>query len=81
MRIGLQITGQQITDIMRLGITAGIGAKLVEIARTADENGFYSLWVPDHLLSALSVYGAPIDAPILEGYSTISYLAALTKNI
>lgn len=66
---------------MQLGITAGIGAKLAEIARTADENGFYSLWVPDHLLSALSVYGAPIDAPILEGYSTISYLAALTKNI
>lgn len=43
--------------------------------------GFFSLWVPDHLLNAMSVFGQSIDAPMLEGYSTISYWAALTSRI
>lgn len=76
MRIGLQVT-----DLGRLVSPADFGKKLAEIARTADDMGFFSFWVPDHLLNAMSVFGQPIDAPILEGYSTISYLAALTQRI
>ena len=75
MRIGLQITESDWPN------TDNLGEKLAEIARTADNAGFYSLWLPDHLQNAMNVFGHPIDAPKLEGYSTISYLAALTKRI
>jgi F420-dependent oxidoreductase-like protein len=66
------------------GSPANIGEKLAEIARTADDMGFYSLWVMDHLFQLGSRYGVihgPVEAPMLEGYSTISYLAALTQRI
>jgi F420-dependent oxidoreductase-like protein len=66
------------------GSPANIGEKLAEIARTADDMGFYSLWVMDHLFQLGSRYGTfhgPVEAPMLEGYSTISYLAALTRRI
>lgn len=76
MRIGLQLT-----DYTWNGSPANIGDKLAEIAGTADDVGFSSLWLPDHLLNAMNVYGSPIDAPILEGYTTIAYLAALTRRI
>ena len=79
---------------MRVGLHIGkfdwpgspdnIGEKLAEIARTADDMGFYSLWVMDHLFQLGSEYGiihGPVEAPMLEGYSTISYLAALTQRI
>lgn len=75
MRIGLQITESDWPN------TDNLGEKLAEIARTADNAGFYSLWLPDHLQNAMNVFGHPIDAPKLEGYSTISYLAALTRRI
>jgi len=79
---------------MRVGLHIGkfdwpgspdnIGEKLAEIARTADDMGFYSLWVMDHLFQLGSEYGiihGPVEASMLEGYSTISYLAALTRRI
>ena len=82
------------SDIMRVGLHIGkfdwsgspdnIGEKLALIARTADDMGFYSLWVMDHLFQLGSEYGiihGPVEAPMLEGYSTISYLAALTRRI
>ncbi len=53
MKIGLQITG-----LDRLGSSACFGEKLAEIARTADDMGFYGLWIPDHLLNAMSVFGS-----------------------
>lgn len=34
----------------------------------------------DHFFQIGDFYG-PVDAPILEGYSTLSYLAAVTKQI
>jgi F420-dependent oxidoreductase-like protein len=76
MKIGLQFT-----DLNRFGSTKNIRNGLADIAKAADDAGFYSLWVPDHLLNAMSVFGLPIDAPILEGYSAISYCAALTQKI
>jgi F420-dependent oxidoreductase-like protein len=76
MRIGLQLTGYTWK-----GSPANIGEKLAEIAGTADDVGFKSLWLPDHLLNAMNVFGSPIDAPILEGYTTMAYLAALTRRI
>jgi F420-dependent oxidoreductase-like protein len=76
MRIGIQITG-----LSKLGTTAEYGNRLASIARTAEEAGFYSLWFPDHLLNAMMVMGFPLTDPVLEGYSTISFLAALTKRM
>jgi len=75
MKIGLQIGFSQ------MGSPTRFGEKLAKIAKTADDMGFYGLWAPDHLLNALSVFGQPVDAPILEGYSTISYAAALTQRV
>ena len=76
MKIGLQIT-----DFDWKNSPVNIGEKLTEIAKTVDESGFYSLWLADHLLNAMNVFGLPVEAPQLEGYSTISYLSALTRQI
>ena len=61
-----------------------ISKKLIEIIQTAENNNFFSFWVMDHLFQLGTQYGTihgPIYAPMLEGYSTIAYLAALTKKI
>lgn len=52
---------------------------LATIARTADDAGFYSLWVMDHFFQIRGV-GPPEDE-MLEGYSALSYFAALTENV
>ncbi|MFX0063104.1 MAG: LLM class F420-dependent oxidoreductase [Candidatus Hermodarchaeota archaeon] len=79
MRIGLHIG-----KFDWFGSPKNIGKKLTEIAKTADMMGFYSLWVMDHLFQLGTQYGSvhgPVEAPMLEGYSTMSYLAALTHQI
>jgi F420-dependent oxidoreductase-like protein len=58
--------------------TAGIGSKFAEIGRTADEAGFASLWVMDHFFQ-IEVVGE-VEEPMLEGYSALSYLAAITER-
>jgi F420-dependent oxidoreductase-like protein len=66
------------------GSPENIGAKLGQIAQAADEAGFYSLWVMDHLFQLGEKYGTihgPVDDPMLEGYATIAYLAGLTQCI
>lgn len=66
------------------GSPDNIGKKLAEIAKTAEDQGFYSLWVMDHLFQLGTQYGiihGPVKAPMLEGYSTIAYLAGLTQRI
>jgi F420-dependent oxidoreductase-like protein len=57
---------------------------LAEIARTADDAGFYSLWVMDHFFQIggrdpRSTLG-PAEDEMMEGYSTLSYIAGLTKK-
>lgn len=73
MKIGLQIT-----SFNWPGSPANVGPKLAEIARTADEAGFASLWVMDHFFQ-IQYLGPPED-PMLEAYSTLSYLAGVTKR-
>jgi F420-dependent oxidoreductase-like protein len=58
--------------------TASIGPKLAEIGRTADGAGFSSLWVMDHFFQ-IEVIG-DVEEPMLEGYSALSYLAAVTEK-
>jgi F420-dependent oxidoreductase-like protein len=60
--------------------THGIRDRLRDIAKLADQSGFYSLWVMDHLFQMGDEFG-PADAPMLEGYSTINYLAGITQRV
>ena len=57
-----------------------MGAKLVEIAKAAENAGFSSLWVMDHLFQLGGAFG-PIDAPLLEAYSAITYMASATNRV
>ncbi len=75
MKIGLQIP-----SFSWDGGSASLAPRLAEIARTADDAGFASIWVMDHFFQLEPMLG-PATEPMLEGYSTLTYLAALTKNV
>lgn len=74
MRIGLQVP-----NFTWPGGAAAMGAKLGDIARAADEAGFYSLWMMDHFFQIQGV--GPAEADMLEGYSALSYCAAVTRRV
>lgn len=79
MRIGLHVG-----SFHWPGSPANLGEKLTEIAQVTDASGFYSLTLMDHLFQLGTQYGeihGPFEAPMLEGYSTIAYLAAKTQQI
>src|SRR5215475_3252407 len=73
MRVGLQVI-----SFNWPGSPENIGSHLAEIARTADEAGFYSLWVMDHFFQ-MEGYSDPHD-PMLEGYTAQAFMAANTKH-
>lgn len=74
MRIGLQIP-----YFTYPGGPASIAPKLAEIATSAEAAGFHSLWVMDHFFQ-ISMIGPP-EQEMLEGYTTLGYLAALTRKV
>jgi len=80
MKIGLQIPNFTYPEGPK-----ELGNKLAEIARTADEVGFSSLWVMDHFFQIgsrdRSMGLGPAEDEMLEGYSTLSYLAGITKKV
>ena len=80
MKIGLQVPSFTWPDGPK-----EIGSKLAEIARTADDNGFASIWVMDHFFQIggrdRTGFLGPAEDYMLEGYSTLSYLAAITKKV
>jgi F420-dependent oxidoreductase-like protein len=80
MKIGLQVP-----NFTWPGGPKGIASKLAEIARTADETGFSSLWVMDHFFQIGRPNNpgglGPAEDEMLEGYSTLSYLAGFTKKV
>jgi F420-dependent oxidoreductase-like protein len=73
MKIGLQIP-----SFTYPGGTAVIGPRLAEIAHTADEVGFASIWVMDHFFQIRGV-GQP-EEPMLESYSALNFIAAYTRR-
>lgn len=79
MKIGLQIP-----NFTYPGGPQNLSRKLAEIAATADEAGFYSIWVMDHFFQIgsrdRSSFLGPAEDEMLEGYSTLSYLAGFTKK-
>lgn len=74
MKVGLQVPRFSFPEG-----TAGIAPALANIAGVADEAGFHSLWVMDHYFQ-IQGFGEPGDA-MLEGYSTLAWLAASTRRI
>jgi F420-dependent oxidoreductase-like protein len=74
MKIGLQIP-----NFTWPGGPARIAHTLGDIARAADAAGFASLWVMDHFFQIGPV--GPPENDMLEGYSTLSYLAGLTRDV
>ena len=73
MKIGLQI------DAFKWpGGPAEIGPTLGRIARTAEDAGFDSIWVMDHFFQIRGV--GPATDPMLEGWTTLGYLAGLTTR-
>jgi F420-dependent oxidoreductase-like protein len=74
MKIGLQIP-----NFTWPGGPANISATLTRIARAAEHAGFYSVWVMDHFFQ-ISMIGPP-ENDMLEGYSTLGYLAAVTDSV
>src|SRR6266498_132318 len=80
MKIGLQIPNFTFPDGPK-----ELGKKLTEIARIADDVGFHSIWVMDHFFQIGSRDRAgllgPAEDEMLESYSTLSYLAGITKKV
>lgn len=56
-----------------------IGGTLADIARAAEMAGFASIWVMDHFFQIPPV--GPAETDMLEGYSALSYLAAVTNKV
>jgi F420-dependent oxidoreductase-like protein len=75
MKIGLQIPSFKYP-----GGTAAIRPKLKEIVTTAEESGFYSLWVMDHYYQIKGLFGESYPDPMLEAYTTLGYFAGLTEK-
>ena len=69
--------GYQISRFNYPGGTTAIGPTFGDLARRADQNGFASLWVMDHFFQI----NGPAEDPMLEGYSALSFAAALTENV
>jgi len=74
MKIGLQIP-----SFTWPGGPAQMGAKLAQIAHVADDVGFYSVWLMDHFFQIRGI--GPHENDMLEGYTALGYLAALTKRV
>jgi F420-dependent oxidoreductase-like protein len=73
VKIGLQI------DAFKWpGGPAQIGPTLGRIARTAEDAGFDSIWVMDHFFQIRGV--GPATDPMLEGWTTLGFLAGLTSR-
>ncbi|MBK8782635.1 MAG: TIGR03560 family F420-dependent LLM class oxidoreductase [Anaerolineales bacterium] len=75
MHIGLQIP-----SFKAPGGTVAIRPKLKEIVTTAEEAGFYSLWVMDHYYQIKGLFGEAYTDPMLEAYTTLGYFAGLTEK-
>ncbi len=58
---------------------SGLFDSVAAQATAVERSGFDSLWVPDHLMQTPVV--APRDDPMLECYTTLGALAALTSRV
>jgi len=59
--------------------TRRMGEVLGTIARSAEENGFDSMLLADHLMQYPRI--GPVTEPVLESWTTLGYLATRTRNL
>ena len=74
MKLGLSVV-----DFTWPSGPARLGKTLAEIAQTAEQVGFDSLWVMDHFWQIRM--NGPEHHEMLEGYSALAYMAALTSRV
>jgi F420-dependent oxidoreductase-like protein len=75
MKLGISIGGfPQGTEAARMS------PLLSRLARRADDAGFDSLWTMDHFFQ-IPITGQPPEAPLLEAYAILAFLAAETGRI
>jgi probable F420-dependent oxidoreductase len=78
MRLGLALPHYDTSLAGRPASWAGVA----RIARLAEDTGFDSVWVSDHLFLDWSKYGGPDDVQgSLECWTTLSALSAVTKRV
>ena len=73
MKIGIQFCSFTVD-----GGTPAIAPVMERAIRAADESGFDSIWLMDHLFQIRSV--GPVTWPMLEGWTALGWVAALTKR-
>jgi F420-dependent oxidoreductase-like protein len=73
MKVGLQIP-----DFSTPRGPETLGSELARVARTADDAGFEYIAVMDHFFQIGAV--GPTEKEMLEGYTTLGYLAACTSH-
>ncbi len=74
VRIGLQIPRFTWPDA-----PASIGPSLARVVRQAEDAGYDSIWVMDHLFQIRSI--GRYTEPMLEAYTTLGFLAGVTSRI
>jgi F420-dependent oxidoreductase-like protein len=74
MRIGLQIPH------FRPSTPETMRSWLIDTVQTADRGGFDSLWVMDHFFQLGGWLGEP-ETEMIEGYTTLGFLAGITEKI
>jgi F420-dependent oxidoreductase-like protein len=74
MKLGLQIP-----SFTWPGGAERIAPTLEKISKAAEDAGFASLWVMDHFFQ-IEMVGKP-EEPMLEGYSALNFLAAVTRRV
>ncbi len=74
MKLGLQIP-----QFTWAGGPPEIAPTLTDIAQTAENVGFDSVWVMDHFFQLPMIGGAELD--MLEAYTTLGFLAGQTKRV
>jgi F420-dependent oxidoreductase-like protein len=75
MRFGLQV------NPYFPGSTGNPWDSVARVARAADESAFDSLWLYDHFLYEGGYSGHPIPEPVMECFTTLGAVAAITRRI
>jgi F420-dependent oxidoreductase-like protein len=75
MKLGISMGGFPIGTV-----PARMGPLLSRLARRADEAGLDSLWTMDHFFQ-IPITGQRPEAPLLEAYAVLAFLAAETERI
>jgi F420-dependent oxidoreductase-like protein len=70
--------GLQINSFTWPGGDAAIGSTLARIVQTADDAGFDSIWVMDHLFQIRSV--GEVEEPMLEGMTALGFMAGHSQR-